>query len=81
MRALASIPVFIDVTTTTVNSSGAMVDSNGYDIGIVDGLTAGTGSGGLTKTGAGTLTLQGANTYTGATAVNSGTLTVSVSCR
>jgi autotransporter-associated beta strand protein len=36
-----------------------------------------TGSGSLTKTGIGTLTLSGLNTYTGATAVDAGTLAVS----
>jgi fibronectin-binding autotransporter adhesin len=36
----------------------------------------GTGSGTLTKTGAGTLTLSGANTFTGATAVNTGILSI-----
>jgi autotransporter-associated beta strand protein len=37
-----------------------------------------SGTGGLTKAGTGTLTLSGANTYTGATAVNAGTLQLGV---
>lgn len=40
-------------------------------------IVAGTGAGGIAKSGAGTVTLGGANTYTGATAVNEGTLIAS----
>ena len=37
-----------------------------------------SGSGGLTKSGTGTFTLSGANTYTGATAINAGTLKLGI---
>ncbi|MGJ8658075.1 MAG: autotransporter-associated beta strand repeat-containing protein [Akkermansiaceae bacterium] len=57
----------------TIDSGGAFIDSNGFDIGISSSLS---GTGGLNKLGAGTLTLSGANTYTGGTNVNSGTLTL-----
>ncbi len=77
LRALASQPVFLDVTATVVNAGGATVDSNGFDITLVGGLLAGTGAGGLAKEGGGTLTLAGTSTYTGATAVNDGTLVIS----
>ena len=64
--------------TTVVNSGGAIIDANGFDITIATALTHGTGTpdGGLIKLGAGSLTLSGANTYTGPTAVSNGTLVV-----
>ena len=77
LRALASNTSFLDVTSSVVNTGGAVVDSNGFDITLVNGLLAGAGAGGLAKNGAGALTLAGASTYTGATTVNTGSLLIS----
>ena len=52
---------------------GAVIDTNGLNIGISANLLD-AGGGGLTKQGAGTLTLGGANTYTGNTTISAGTL-------
>jgi fibronectin-binding autotransporter adhesin len=60
-----------------LGNNGAIFDTNGHDIGTATSFrddTAATGT--LVKSGAGTLTLSGASTYTGATAVNGGTLRV-----
>jgi autotransporter-associated beta strand protein len=54
----------------TVNNATWEVDSG--DTLTVSGAVSGTG--GVTKNGTGTLVLSGSNSYTGATAVNSGTL-------
>lgn len=59
---------------TYVASGGAIIDTNGHNIGILVNLLNVGGSGGLTKDGAGTLTLGGVNTYAGGTTVNAGTL-------
>lgn len=67
------------VVTTTVESGGAKIDTNGFSTNINtvlahdSGLGA-TADGGLAKSGAGTLTLGGASTYTGPTAIDAGTL-------
>ena len=59
-----------------VGSGGAIFDTDGKNIAVAIGLKA-SGSGGLSKRGAGTLTLSGTNnTFTGGTAVNGGTLSV-----
>ena len=59
---------------TYVASGGAIIDTNGRNIGIQVNLL--NGGGGLTKDGAGTLTLSGTNTYSGATTVTTGTLEI-----
>jgi uncharacterized repeat protein (TIGR02543 family) len=59
-------------SNTFVASGGAVIDTNGFNIGILANLI--NAGGGLTKEGAGTLTLGGLNTYVGDTTVNSGTL-------
>ncbi|MCB1131448.1 MAG: autotransporter-associated beta strand repeat-containing protein, partial [Verrucomicrobiae bacterium] len=64
-------------TTYTVETGGAIFDTDGFNIGILEPLAAGSPSGGVTKNGAGALSLEGINTYTGDTVVNGGTLIVS----
>ena len=62
-----------DTNRAFVGSGGAIFDTNGRTVGIGASLT---GNGGLTKQGGGTLTLTGSNSFTGATAVNGGTLSL-----
>ncbi|MCU0796083.1 MAG: DUF6055 domain-containing protein [Akkermansiaceae bacterium] len=57
-----------------VQAGGAIIDTNGRNIGIPVKLLAASGSGGLTKNGNGVLTLSASNTYTGPTTVQAGTL-------
>lgn len=60
-----------------LGNDGAIIDSNGHDIGITMTLGNFYGqSGSLTKTGAGTLTLSTNNGYAGGTTVNGGILEI-----
>src|SRR5437660_609188 len=63
-RTLANTLTLAGATPTTSMASGISA--------TISSVIAGTA--GLTKAGLGTLTVSGANTYTGATAVNAGTL-------
>ncbi len=85
-------PVFLDGAATinssaagqTLSFTGTTSDASGRTL-TIDGpgttdykstSAINTTSGGLTKTGDGTLILQGSNGYTGATAINQGTVLV-----
>lgn len=59
--------------TIALLAGGGGINTNGFNSTISQVIT---GAGGLTKTGAGTLTLSGTNTFSGASAVNGGTLSV-----
>ncbi|MBC7783368.1 MAG: autotransporter-associated beta strand repeat-containing protein, partial [Burkholderiales bacterium] len=65
-------------TTTNVDTGGAKIDTNGFNITIATPLVHGTGTtdGGLDKLGLGTLTLTGAGTFNGDTVVTLGTLLI-----
>ena len=64
-----------NLTSANVQNGGAIINTNGYSMGISQALAAGGGStGGLTVLGGGMLTLSGSSTYAGATTVSAGTL-------
>jgi autotransporter-associated beta strand protein len=64
-----------DVSSRIKNSAAAvLLNTNAQNISFGSAID-GSNTGGLTKNGTGTLILSGNNTYTGATSVNSGTLT------
>jgi len=76
LQATAASATFMTgLTAANVQSGGAKIDSNGFNITIGQALLDGGGGGGLTKSGLGTLTLSSAaNTYTGPTLISSGIL-------
>ncbi|MBN2216559.1 MAG: PEP-CTERM sorting domain-containing protein [Pirellulales bacterium] len=83
LRAAADDTNFVGDTGTTsylvanVQSGGAVIDTNGFNVTITSALTedAGDIGGGLTKQGIGNLTIDAACSYTGDTTVTAGTLT------
>jgi autotransporter-associated beta strand protein len=76
LRATASNPAFLQgLTSATVGSNGAVVDSGAYLIAIAQSLSAAPGSlGGFTKLGAGTNVLGGSNSFAGPTIIAAGSL-------
>ena len=68
-----------DVDILNVASGGLKIDSNGFNVGVIQPLPSpgGVTAGGVTKSGAGTLTLEGANEFTGPSSVTGGKLNVS----
>ena len=60
--------------STAVQSGGAIINTNGFNVTIPSALTNGGGGGGLAKTGNGTLTLSASNNFTGGTTISGGTL-------
>ena len=79
LRATGDNDNFINPNSSTtfhayVGSGNAIIDSNGFAVGVQGALEAGTPSGGLIKQGVGTVTLYGVSSYTGPTTIQAGTL-------
>ncbi len=83
LKAAGGSTAFLDLggeaQTANVLEKGAFIDSNGYNVTVVEPLLHGgeaATDGGLTKNGAGTLTLGAVNDYNGGTTLNAGILAV-----
>ena len=80
LQASASSGSFITgATAATVQSGGARIDTQSYNVTIAqpllhDGTLGGSLDGGLTKLGSGELTLAANDTYSGPTTISAGTL-------
>lgn len=82
LRALTSGTGFMaGLGRATVGAGGLVLDTNGFDVVVPQGLShdpeLGSGlDGGLVKRGLGTLTLAGANTFTGSTSIVAGAIVI-----
>ncbi|MGB8852243.1 MAG: autotransporter-associated beta strand repeat-containing protein, partial [Pirellulales bacterium] len=80
LRLSASLSdVTTSISTISIHSGGAVIDTNGFNGTFSQALATGTGAtaGGLTKLGSGTLTLSAANTFSGTTRSAAGVLAIS----
>lgn len=65
----------LNINELKLQSNGLVFDTQNYNVGIRTNISDATASpAGLMKEGVGTLTLTSSNTYSGATAINQGTL-------
>ena len=77
LKARSTTTTFMqNLDTVDVQSGGAVIDSNGFNVTIAQPLLAGSPSGGLTKNGSGLLTLTVNPTYTGETFINAGSIAI-----
>jgi autotransporter-associated beta strand protein len=78
LKAKNSTTTFMTgLNTADVESGGAVIYTNGFNITIGQALLSGSPTGGLTKQSSGTLTLSASPTYSGSTVVSGGTLLLS----
>jgi fibronectin-binding autotransporter adhesin len=67
----------VDITTASVSTNSVIFDNSNKNYTVSSTGGFGIASGTLTKNGSGTLSLTTTNNYTGATAINAGTLQIS----
>jgi autotransporter-associated beta strand protein len=76
LQARASLTTFVPAAVSSVvQSGGAVIDTQSFNVTFASALNAGSGStGGLTKSGPGVLTLTAAGSFAGATQINAGAI-------
>ncbi len=78
LRARSANVNFMSGVTGIIQAGGAVIDSQGFNIGISSTVTDGGTNGNLTKLGSGTLVFSGNLPYSGATTVSNGTVIITI---